>query len=187
MAVTRDDKLADAGLKLLAKKSWRDLALADVAKTAKIPLAQLQGLRGGKSALLGLILEKIGAETAKHYKPESDTARERLFDVALAWFEVNAKRKPAIHSLYEGLKYDPITLISERGEFAAAAQWLMTLAQADTGPAVQARALVLAAVIAHAIPVWLEDDSELSATMARLDADLSRADFLKKRRAKPAA
>ncbi|HSM94812.1 MAG TPA: hypothetical protein VLT91_02130 [Rhizomicrobium sp.] len=186
--MTRDDKLADAALKLLAKKSWRELALADVAKAAKIPLAQLQDLRGGKSALPGLILKKIGAETAKRYKPESGTARERLFDVALAWFEVNTRRKPAIGALYEGLKYDPVTLISERAEFAAAAQWLMTLAKADTGPAVQARALALAAIVARTIPVWLEDDAELSATMARLDQDLSRADgFLKKRSAKPEA
>jgi AcrR family transcriptional regulator len=182
-----EDKLADAALKLLAKKSWRDLTLADVAKTAKVPLAQLQELRGGKSALVGAILEKIGAETAKRYKAESDTARERLFDVALAWFEVNAKRKPAIGALYEGLKYDPITLISERAEIAAAANWLMTLAQADTGPAVQARAVGLVAIIAHTIPVWLEDDAEMAATMARLDTDLSRADgFLKRRSAKPA-
>lgn len=183
-----EDRLADAALKLLAKKSWRDLTLADVAKTAKVPLALLQDLRGGKSALIGAILKKIGAETAKRYKPESETARERLFDVALAWFDVNAKRKPAIGALYEGLKYDPITLISERAEFAAAANWLMTLAHADTGPAVQARALALAAIIARAIPTWLEDDAELAATMAQLDADLSRAaSFVKKRNAKPEA
>lgn len=188
MAANTDDKLADAALKLLAKKSWRDLTLADVAKAAKVPLAQLQDLRGGKSALVRLILKKIGAETAKTYKAESDTARERLFDVALAWFEVNAKRKPAIGALYEGLKYDPITLITERGEFAAAANWLMTLAQADTGPVVQARALALAAIVVRTIPVWLEDDAELAGTMAQLDGDLSRADnFLKKRNAKPAA
>jgi AcrR family transcriptional regulator len=175
-AANNDDKLADAALKLLAKRSWRDLALADVAKGAKVPLAQLQDLRGGKSALVGLILKKIGAETTKAYKPESDTARERLFDVALTWFEVNARRKPAIGALYEGLKYDPLTLISERAEFATAANWLMTLAQGDTGPAVQARALALAAIIARAIPMWLEDDAEMAATMARLDNDLSRMD-----------
>ncbi|MGN6515646.1 MAG: hypothetical protein ACTHLR_07365 [Rhizomicrobium sp.] len=175
MAETRDDKLADAALKLLAKKSWRDLTLAEVAKTAKVPLASLQDLRGGKSMLVGLILTRAGAETAKRYKPESDSARERLFDVALAWFEVNAKRKPAIRSLYQGLKFDPVTLIEQRGAFASAAQWLMTLAKADTGPAMQLRALALAAIIARAIPVWLEDDSELTATMARLDQDLSRA------------
>jgi AcrR family transcriptional regulator len=173
-AANTEDKLADAALKLLAKKSWRDLTLADVAKAAKVPIVQLQALRGGKSALIGAILRKIGTETAKRYKPESDTARERLFDVALAWFEVNAKRKPAIGALYEGLKYDPITLISERAEFAAAANWLMTLAEADTGRAVAARAWGLAAIIARAIPAWLEDDAEMTVTMAQLDSDLSR-------------
>lgn len=173
-AANTEDKLADAALKLLAKRSWRDLTLADVAKAAKIPLARLQEFRGGKSALIGAILKKIGAETAKRYRAESDTARERLFDVALAWFETNAKRKPAIGALYQGLKYDPIALISERAEFSAAANWLMTLAEADTGPAVQARALGLAAIIARAIPVWLKDDAEMAATMARLDSDLSR-------------
>lgn len=175
MASNSDDKLADAALRLLAKTPWRDLALADVAKAAKVSLAQLQALRGGKPALIGLILKKIGAETAKRYRAESDTARERLFDVAMAWFEANARRKPAIRSLYEGLKFDPVTLISERGEFLAAAHWLMTLAKADTGPAITARAAGLALIIARAIPVWLDDDAEMTATMARLDSDLSRA------------
>jgi AcrR family transcriptional regulator len=176
MPSTRESKLADAALKMLAKTGWRDLTLAQVARAAKIPLAQLQDLRGGKSALVGLMLTKIGAETAKRYRPESDTARERLFDVALAWFEANDKRKPAIRSLYEGLKYDPITLIEQRGAFAGAAQWLMTLAEADKGPMLQPRALALAAILARAIPVWLEDDTELTGTMARLDADLSKAE-----------
>jgi AcrR family transcriptional regulator len=180
-AANTEDKLADAALKLLAKTGWRDLTLAQVAKAAKIPLAQLQGLRGGKSALVGLILTKIGAETAKRYKPESGTARERLFDVALAWFEANAKRKPAIRALYEGLKYDPVSLLEQRRAFLSAGQWLMTLAEADRGPMLQARALALAAIVARAIPVWLEDDAELTRTMARLDSDLSRANgFAKK-------
>jgi AcrR family transcriptional regulator len=174
VAQTRDDKLADAALKLLAKTGWRDLALAQVAKAAKVPLASLQDLRGGKSALVGLILTRIGAETARRYKAESETPRERLFDVALVWFETNAKRKPALRALYEGLKYDPITLIEQRGAFVSAAQWLMTLAEADKGPMLQARALALAAIIARAIPVWLDDDVELTGTMARLDRDLSR-------------
>lgn len=176
MAQTPDDKLADAALKILAKKSWRDLTLAETAKTAKIPLASLQDLTGGKSALVGLILEKFGAETAKRYEPESDNTRDRLFDVALCWFEVNAKRKPAIRSLYEGLKFDPITLIEQRGAFASAAQWLMTLAEADKGPIMQLRALAFGAILARAIPVWLDDDAECTKTMARLDRDLSRTD-----------
>jgi AcrR family transcriptional regulator len=182
MLSTTEIKIADTALRLLGKNAWRDLTLAQVAKAAKVSLVSLQDLRGGKSALVGLVLGKIGAETAKRYKPESRTARERLFDVALAWFETNATRKPAIRSLYEGLKYDPITVIEQRNAFISAARWLMTLAEADTGSLQQARALALAAVMIRAIPIWLKDDSELTATMAGLDRDLARvSDFTRAR------
>jgi len=167
-----DTRLADAALKLLAKTAWRDLTLAQVAKAAKLPLAKLQELRGGKSALLGLILEKLGAETASRYKPESDNARDRLFDVCLCWFESSAKRKPAIRALTDGLRFDPLTLLAEREAIVSAANWLLTLAEADTGPAPLARALALAVVMGRTIPVWLDDDAELTKTMARLDGDL---------------
>jgi AcrR family transcriptional regulator len=179
---TLDTKLADAALKLLAKKPWRDLTLAEVAKTAKIALSSLQSL-GGKAALIGLILQKFGAETASHYVPEKNAGvKDRVLEAAMAWFEVNARRKPAIRSLYNGLKFDPLSLIEQRDAFASAAAWLLTLAQADTGPAMPLRTLGLAAIIGRAIGVWLDDGADMAKTMARLDGDLSRAaDFLRPR------
>jgi AcrR family transcriptional regulator len=179
---TADTKLADATLKLLAKKAWRDLTLAEVAKSAKIPLSGLQTL-GGKPALIGLLLQKFGAETAKRYVSEkgADT-KDRVLEVAMTWFEINAARKPAIRSLYDGLKFDPLSLIAQREQFAAAAAWLLTLAEADTGPAMPLRALGFAAIMGRAIGVWLDDDADMARTMARLDGDLSRAaDFLRPR------
>jgi hypothetical protein len=60
----------------------------------------------------------------------------------------------------------------------------MTLTQADTGPSVSLRALGFAAIMGRAIGVWLEDDDDMARTMARLDADLSRAaNFLQPRKA----
>jgi hypothetical protein len=172
---TPDIKLADAALKLLAKKAWRDLTLAEVAKAGKVPLSSLQTL-GGKAALIGLILQKFGAETAARYTPDDGAdAKDRVFEAAMTWFEINARRKPAIRSLYDGLKFDPLSLIDQRSEFAAAAAWLLTLAQADTGPATQLRALGLAAIMGRAIGIWLDDDTDMTKTMARLDGDLSRA------------
>ncbi|GEM_PF-1466818 len=176
--LSNEDGLADTALKLLAKKRWADLTLGDVAKAAKIPLAQLQSLEGGKAALVGLILKKLGAETARRYKPEKDSgsARDRIFDVAMIWFEVNQARKPALRSLYEGLKFDPLTLIAMRAEFAAAGSWLLALAGADTGSLLSIRAAGLALIMARAIPVWLDDDAEMAKTMAQLDGDLLRAE-----------
>ena len=179
---TKETQLADAALKLLAKTGWRDLTLAAVAKAAKIPLAQLQSF-GGKPALIGAILDRMGAETASRYVPEKGAdAKDRVLEVAMTWFEINAKRKPAIRSLYEGLKFDPLSLIAQREQFARAAAWLLTLAEADTGLAASVRALGFAAIMARAVGVWLDDDADMSKTMARLDGDLSRAmDFFKPR------
>jgi ubiquinone biosynthesis protein COQ9 len=171
-------RLTDAALKLLAKKRWDEISLADVAKTAKVPLAQLQLLAPAKPALLGLLLRRFGAETAKRYKPDSDSvsARERLFDVALAWFDALAPQKKAVRGLYDGLKRDPLTLAAARADIVAAAAWLFVLAGADTGPAVPLRAMAFAAMLARAVPLWLDDDADLSKTMASLDRDLGRAE-----------
>jgi AcrR family transcriptional regulator len=183
---TTDAKLADAALKLLAKKAWRDLTLAEVAKAAKIPLSSLQSSPGGKAALIGLMLQKFGGETAKRYVPEKDVeTKDRVLEVAMTWFEVNAHRKPAMRSLYDGLKFDPLSVIAQREQFAAAAAWLLTLAEADAGPALPLRALGFAAIMGRAIAAWLDDDADMARTMARLDGDLSRAsDFLRAKRKK---
>jgi len=178
MAKTNPEtELAQAALKLLAKKPWSEFTLAEVAKAAKRPLASLQTVAPNKAVLLGLILKSTGTGIAKRYRrdPGSADARDRLLDVSLTWFEVLAPHKRAVRSLYDGLKRDPLTLIAARAELVAAANWLFVLAEADTGPALPLRALALAGILARAIPVWLEDDKSLSKTMARLDTDLRRS------------
>src|ERR1700743_824111 len=105
---TLDTRLANAALKLLAKKPWRDLTLAEVTKAAKVPLSGLQSL-GGKATLSRLMLQKLGADTGEHYAPEKNAdTKDRVFEVAMTWFETNTHRKPAIRSLYDGLKFDPL-------------------------------------------------------------------------------
>jgi hypothetical protein len=129
------------------------------------------------------MLHKFGAETASRYVPEKNaTSKDRVLEAAMTWFEVNARRRSAIRSLYDGLKFDPLILIAQREALTSAAAWLLTLAQADTGPATQLRALGFAAIMGRAIAVWLDDDADMAKTMARLDGDLSRAaDFLRPR------
>ena len=175
-------KLADAALKLLAKTRWSDLTLAAVARAAKIPLRELQTLAPAKPVLIGLMLSGIGRDTTKRYKPEKgSSAHDRLLDVCLTWFETQNARKPAIRVLYEGLKFDPLALIDARKDIVSSASWLLVLAESDTGPALPVRALALAAVMARAIPIWLDDDKDMAKTMAQLDTDLSRGETLFRR------
>ncbi|MGH6872203.1 MAG: hypothetical protein ACREHE_11915 [Rhizomicrobium sp.] len=170
-------KLADAALRLLAKTAWRDLTLAMAAKAAKLPLTQLRPIANGKPALIGLILTRLGDDTAKRYRADAESsARDRVFDVAMTWFEASNNRKPALRSLYEGLRRDPLSLLAARADIVTAASWLLALAEADTGPAIPLRALALAGAMARAFPAWLEDGKDMAKTMARLDGDLSRAE-----------
>ena len=175
-----ETQLADAALKLLAKTRWNELALADVAKAAKVPLTALQTLAPSKSALFGLVLARFGREVAVRHKRDSgsESARDRIFDVAMTWFDVLAPRKPAIRSLYESYKRDPLALIAIRNEAMSAAEWLLVLAGADTGPSSGIKSAGLAIALGRAIPVWLDDGEELAKTMARLDGDLRRAESL---------
>jgi hypothetical protein len=173
-----ETQLADAALKCLVKARWNELGLSDVAKTAKIPLTALQTLALSKSALLGLILARFGQDVAARYKRDSgsESARDRIFDVAMTWFDVLAPRKLAIRSLYDGLKRDPLALIAARDEILSAAGWLLVLAEADTGPSNGIKSTGLALALARAIPIWLDDGKDLTKTMARLDGDLRRAE-----------
>jgi len=172
-----EGRLAESALRLLAKGSWQDLTLAAVARSAKAPLASVRAHAPSKPALTGLILQRTADQAAARYKKDrsSGTARDRIFDVVLTWFEVLAPRRAAIKSLYEGLKRDPLALVGARRELLAHAEWLLALAEADTGRFVSARATALAAVLVRALSVWFEDDQQLTRTMARIDGDLRRA------------
>jgi AcrR family transcriptional regulator len=177
---TPDIRLADAALRLLKKQAWRDLSLADIARAAKVPMTELAAHAPSKPALIGLILRRLGRDVTRAYKPDrdSESARDRLFDVSMIWFDTLARHNESIRSLYEGLRSDPVALLSARSEIVAAAEWLMTLAEADTGPALALRATAFAAMLGRAVPVWLDDDADLTKTMARLDGDLRRGESL---------
>jgi AcrR family transcriptional regulator len=171
-------RLADAALRILAKKAWRDISLADVARTAKMPMLEVAAIVPAKPALLGLILRRFGNTIANTYKPdrEAESGRDRLFDVGMAWFDAMTPHKKAIRALHDGFRNDPLTLLTVRSDIVAAAEWLMTLAEADKGPALSLRAVGFAAALGRAIPVWLDDDRDLTKTMARLDGDLRRGE-----------
>lgn len=169
-----ETRLADAALKLLAKTAWPELTLAAVAKSARVPLADLQPIASSKSALLGLILRRTGGQVAARYAREPGTAHDRLFEAAMCWFDVLAPHKKAVRAIFDGLRRDPIALVAARAGIFEAANWLMTLAEADIGPALPLRALGLAAVLGSTIPVWLKDGPDMAKTMASLDTGLRR-------------
>ena len=174
----REGRLADAAFRLLAKKAWRELTLASIAKAAKLAWPEVLAIAPSKTAVAGVMLRRLRAEVAHRYKADrnSATARERVFDVAMMWFDVQQPRKIALRSLYDELKSDPLTLISIRRDIVGAVEAMLALADADMGRSPSFRAAIVAGVLAHAIPVWLGDDDDMGKTMAQLDRDLRRVE-----------
>ncbi len=177
-----ENKIAEAAFRVLAKKRWDALTLADVAKAAKLSLPALLREVPAKPRLIGLLLQRSVADTLKRYKPDrsSHTPRERAFDVAMCWFEALGPRKTAVRNLHGGLVRDPLALIAARQDILSAAATLLALAEADTGPS-GLKAIGFALALARAIPAWLADGKDLSKTMASLDGDFGRAEDLSKR------
>lgn len=175
-----DGRLAESALRLLAKSSWQDLTLAAVARSAKVPLSSVRAHAPSKPALVGLILQRTADQASARYKKDrsAGTARDRIFDVVLTWIEVLAPRKAAIKSLYDGLWRDPLVLAGTRSELLAHAEWLLAVAEADTGRFVSVKVAALTVVLVRALSVWFDDDKQLTRTMAQIDGDLRRGGYL---------
>jgi hypothetical protein len=175
-----ENTLADATLRLLPGKKWQDLTLASVIRAAKLSWTDAFALAPSKSALVTLVLRRIAEETARRYTPDraSRGARERVFDAAMAWFDVQQSHKDAMHTLYNGLRRDPLALLSARRDIFETADRILALAEADCGPAEAVRRAAVSGVLARATLVWLADDDEMGKTMAQLDRDLRRVERL---------
>jgi len=171
-------RIAAAAFRLLARETWNRVTLAAVARAAKVSWDDMLKTAPSRAALVGLILRRAAADTAGRYRPDrsAQNPRERVFDAITSWFETQNPRKAAIRGIYNGLKQEPLTLLSMRGDLVASAQWLLALAEADAGAASSIRAACVGGIIAHALPVWLSDDEEMGKTMAQLDRDLRRVE-----------
>lgn len=171
-------RLADAALQLLDRTSWSELTLAAVLRAAKLSWADVSEIAPSKSTLVRGLLRHVFDAAARTYRPDraSHSPRERLFDVCMAWFDAQQKLRKSLSALYSGLRADPLLLLSARQAILETTERLLALAEADTGPLSPARALCLSGILARATAAWLEDDEDLSRTMAKLDSDLRRAE-----------
>lgn len=171
-------RIAAAAFRLLARNSWSKTTLVSVARAADVSWDDLLKEAPSRAALVGLMLRRAAVDTAKRYRPERGirSARERLFDVVMSWFEAQGSRKAALRSLYVGLRHEPLTLMALHGDIVASAEWLLALAGVESDAGAPVRAACIGGIMARALPVWFDDDAELGKTMAQVDRDLRRVE-----------
>jgi AcrR family transcriptional regulator len=169
--------LALTALKLAAAKPWAAVTLADIAKSAKMPLDQIKNQVVNKNALLPLIIRALDAEAAKHKIDAAGTPHDRLFDALMAVFESMQPHRAGILSLAAAAQKDPALLRAIGGAEAERMRDVLDRAGLDhRGWRGAAAAAGLLTVYAFAFCRWRRDAShDLAPTMAALDRALRRA------------
>src|ERR1700683_5459988 len=132
-----ESRIATAAFRILAREPWSRLTLASVARAAKVSWEEMLKTAPSRAALIGALLRRAAADTARLYKPDraSNSERERVFDAVTSWFEAQNARREAVRAMHDGLRREPLALLSLRKEFGASAEWLLALAEADAGAA----------------------------------------------------
>jgi len=173
---TLKGRIIAATMRLAAEKPWDDVLMKDIAEAAAIDLAALRREFPSKPAILSAFMRSVDdAVLASAPKfTGSENARDRIFDVVMARFDVLAPYKEALKSIAAAR---PMDMELVRRAMASQA-WMLHAAGVRTdGLLGTSRVTGMASVYASVMQTWLDDDDPGSArTMAALDRRLKRGE-----------
>jgi len=173
---TSKGRIVAAALRLAGERSWNDVTLADIAKSAQVSLRDLRRDFGSKAEILAAFVWAVDDEVLAR-APERDTSqppRDAIFEVVMRRFDVLAPYKPALKSI--SASWPPEAALVRA--LAVSQAWMLRAAGiAAEGLDGQVRAAGLAVVYASVFRTWLDDDDPgLARTMAALDRRLRRGE-----------
>ncbi len=173
---TLKGRIIAATMRLAAEKPWDDVLMKDIAEAAAIDLAALRREFPSKPAILSAFMRAVDdAVLASAPKfTGAENARDRIFDVVMARFDVLIPYKAALKSIAAAR---PMDMELVRRAMASQA-WMLHAAGVRTdGLLGTSRVTGMASVYASVMQTWLQDDDPGSArTMAALDRRLKRGE-----------
>lgn len=171
--------IIDAALRLAAERGWNGLALADIAAAGQVSLAELYAVFPSKAAILAAFSRDIDRQVVAGVEAgESESARDRLFDVLMKRFDALAPHRDGLAAIARAAGRDPSLLLCGAGTLLCSmAAMLETAAISSSGLAGTIRTKGLAGIYLATLRDWLRDDTtDKAKTMAALDARLRRAE-----------
>ena len=172
--------IIDTALSLAGEKGWRATTMADIAARAGITLAEIYRVFPAKSDILKGFTRQID-EMVLAVGPdedESDSARDRLFDVIMRRFDALTPYRSGLESIFREMRSDPVTASVHSCSLRRSLAWMLEAAGIPSdGISGILRVKGLAVIYLMVFRVWLTDDSaDLSRTMAALDSRLRQAE-----------
>src|SRR5215813_8859462 len=119
MARKADTRRADpakpviaAALQLAVERGWANLALADIAAAAKVPLAELYASYPSKTAILVALSRDVDRQVLADLAPGAEeSTRDRLFDLVMKRFDALAPYRDGLSAVARGAGRDPLAAI----------------------------------------------------------------------------
>lgn len=172
------ERIIAAFMGLLAEKSIERIDLAEIAKRAEVPLADLRGEFNSTLAILAAHMKEIDRAVLRGGDGDmaQEPARERLFDVLMRRLEAHGPYREAVRSLLRSAARNPPLAVALNGLAVQSQQWMLAAADIPaSGPKGMLQAQGLALLYASVLRTWLDDtDPGLARTMAALDSALAR-------------
>ena len=176
------DRIIDAALGLAAGKPWREISLAEIAEAAGLPLSEVYPVFPSKAKVLAGYGRRVDAAVlaGEEAGAREGSARDRLFDVLMRRFDALGPDKAAVRSILCDLCRDPTIGLCGLCPFARSMACMLEAADLSSqGLRGGLRVKALGAIYLATLRVWLRDESEdLARTMAALDRNLRRAEWL---------
>ena len=176
------DRMLDVALKLCAECRWQDVTMEAISDAAGATLPRVYEFFPTRRAIVAALFARLDkAMLADHdFADLNEPTRERLLDVLMRRFEAQSAYKAAIQSILQGLGRDPALAICSLPVLSNSMAWTLEASGIGTsGPKGLLRIKGLGLIYLSATRVWLNDESsDLGATMACLDQELSRAEKL---------
>ena len=166
----------------IAATGWGAFRLADAARSASLPLAEVRRRFPWREVVL-LRLGQFADEAALADAEQAELAggplspsRDRLFDMLMRRVDVFQQHRMGVIALLDGLPADPPTALLLADATRASLRWLGEAAGLKLGGvAGMLRIGGLAAVWIAALGAWRRDESvDLAGTMAALDRAIER-------------
>lgn len=179
-SVSPIDALISAALELAATKSWRDVTLIEIARTAGLPVADCYDHCRGKGDILRQFVRKIDREVLADLDDADfdEPGHDRLIAVIMARFDALAPYRPALRSILAAYgDLGPADYLRAIKTHFGSMRWMLEAAGFRTGGLHGSlRVAALTGIYVRCFKRWLEDDSpDFAPTMAFLDQELSRA------------
>jgi ubiquinone biosynthesis protein COQ9 len=172
-------KLMPVALIQAQERPWDDVSLWDICTGAGIGLADCARLGITKEAVLDKLHVHVDIKMLENAEApdRTQTARDLLFDVLMARFDVLEENRAAWQSIVSSGKRDPSMGLARRARWARTGAWALEAAGVSaSGVAGAARAIGITRILRQCEAVWLNDVPDMAKTMARLDQELRKGE-----------